>query len=145
MLTQGPLITDGWNSLIRNKLVLRNHFPWPICHLLHKNKEHLALRNNFWVTKKFLIAKFDCTPITYKYRYIKKIFHRLRESISECSANIEVMKTWHILSCALPNATASHLTNPTFMSAAVYGMSDVYALWPILRNFTWKLWTPFLQ
>ena len=25
------------------------------------NKEHLALRNNFWVTKKFLIAKFDCT------------------------------------------------------------------------------------
>ena len=23
--------------------------------------EHLALRNNFWVTKKFLIAKFDCT------------------------------------------------------------------------------------
>ena len=24
------------------------------------NKEHLALRNNFRVTKKFLIAKFDC-------------------------------------------------------------------------------------
>ena len=29
--------------------------------LLHKDKEHLTLRNNFRVTKKFLIAKFDCT------------------------------------------------------------------------------------
>ena len=48
------------NDLIRNKLVLRNHFLWPICHLLHKDKELLALRNNFRATKKFLIAKFDC-------------------------------------------------------------------------------------
>ena len=46
------------NGLIRNKLVLRNHFLWPICHLLHKDKELLALRNNFRATKKFLIAKF---------------------------------------------------------------------------------------
>ena len=44
----------------KDKLVLSNHFPWPICHLLHKDKELLALRNNFRVTKKFLIAKFDC-------------------------------------------------------------------------------------
>ena len=49
------------NGLIRNKLVLRNHFLWPICHLLHKDKELFALRNNFRATKKFLIAKFDCT------------------------------------------------------------------------------------
>ena len=48
------------NGLIRNKLVLRNHFSWPIVNLLHKDKEHLALRNNFRVTKKFLITKFDC-------------------------------------------------------------------------------------
>ena len=39
------------NGLIRNKFVLRNHFLWPICHLIHKDKELLA----------FLIAKFDCT------------------------------------------------------------------------------------
>ena len=26
------------NGLIRNKLVIRNHFLWPICHLLHKDK-----------------------------------------------------------------------------------------------------------
>ena len=51
------------NGLIWNKLVLRNHFPWTICHSLHKDKELLALRNNFRATKKFLIAKFDC--ITY--------------------------------------------------------------------------------
>jgi hypothetical protein len=48
------------NVLMRNKLVLRNHFPWPIVTLLHIDKEHLALRNNFRVTKKFLITKFDC-------------------------------------------------------------------------------------
>ena len=42
-----------------NKLVLRNHFPWPIANLLHKDKDHLALRNNFRVTKKFLITKFN--------------------------------------------------------------------------------------
>ena len=48
------------NVLIRNKLVLRNHFPWPNANLLHKDKELLALRNNFRVTKKFLITKFDC-------------------------------------------------------------------------------------
>ena len=28
--------------------------------LLHKDKEHLAVRNNLRVTKKFLITKFDC-------------------------------------------------------------------------------------
>ena len=26
------------NGLIRNKLVLRNHFPWTICHLLQKER-----------------------------------------------------------------------------------------------------------
>jgi hypothetical protein len=56
------------NCLIRNKLVLRNHFPWPICNLLHKDKEHLALRNNFRVTKEFLITKFDCS-IFHTYTY----------------------------------------------------------------------------
>ena len=47
------------NVLIRNKLLLRNHFRDQFANLLHKEKEHLALRNNFRVTKKFLIAKFD--------------------------------------------------------------------------------------
>ena len=61
------------NVLIRKKLVLRNHFQWPIANLLHKDKEHLALRNNFRVTKKFLITKFDCTThlnkvITSKFK-----------------------------------------------------------------------------
>ena len=47
------------NCLIRDKLVVRNHFLWPNVSLLHKDKEHLALRNNFRVTEKFLITKFD--------------------------------------------------------------------------------------
>ena len=37
--------------------MLRKHFLWLIANLLHKN---LVLRNNFRVTKKFLITKFDC-------------------------------------------------------------------------------------
>ena len=48
------------NVLIRKKLVLRNIFPWPIVNLLHRDNEHLALRNNFRATKMFLITKFDC-------------------------------------------------------------------------------------
>ena len=51
------------NILIMNKLVLRNHFPWQIFNLLHKNNEHLALRNNFRVTKKFLTTKFNCNTL----------------------------------------------------------------------------------
>ena len=47
------------NVLVRNKLVLRNHIPRPIANL-HKDKEHLAIRKNFRVSKKFLITKFDC-------------------------------------------------------------------------------------
>ena len=34
--------------------------PFSVTDLLHKDKEHLALRNNFRETKKFLITKFDC-------------------------------------------------------------------------------------
>ena len=37
--------------LIQSNLVIRNHFPWTIANLLHKNKENLALRNNFRLTK----------------------------------------------------------------------------------------------
>ena len=57
------------NCLIRNKFVLRNHFLWPICHLLHKNTEVLALRNNFRATKKFLV--------TYCTRFLSCDFRRL--------------------------------------------------------------------
>ena len=33
-------------------------------------KEHYALRNNFRVTKKFLIAKFDCTTNRFVLRSV---------------------------------------------------------------------------
>ena len=39
------------------------------------NKELLALRNNFRVTKKFLIAKFDCiSKMTIQYKYFPVFF-----------------------------------------------------------------------
>ena len=50
-------------------MVLRNHFLWPICHLHNKNKEVLALRNNFRATKKFLV--------TYCTRFLSCDFRRL--------------------------------------------------------------------
>ena len=43
--------------LMRHKIGVKE----PIVNLLCKDKEHLALRNNFRVTEKFLITKFDCT------------------------------------------------------------------------------------
>ena len=41
--------------------------PFPVTNLpfTYKDKELLALRNNFRATKKFLIAKFDCTSFRY--------------------------------------------------------------------------------
>ena len=76
------------NGLIRNKLVLRNHFLWPICHLLHKDKELLALRNNFRATKKFLIAKFDCIM------YVPNDLAELHSLISfDCTA---INSIWHL-------------------------------------------------
>ena len=48
------------NGLIRNKLALRNHLPWPNANLLLKDKELVALRNHSMVTIKFLFTKFDC-------------------------------------------------------------------------------------
>ena len=46
------------------KFLFRNIVTFFDFHLLHKDKELLALRNNFRATKKFLIAKFDCTLIS---------------------------------------------------------------------------------
>ena len=68
------------NGLIENKLVLRNHFVWPICHLLHKDKELLAIRNNFRATLKFLIAKFDCTSKIIVVRW-KEESHRIIRTV----------------------------------------------------------------
>ena len=48
-------------GLLWSKLVLRTISRDQFANLLHKDKEHLELRNNFRMTKKFLIAKFDCT------------------------------------------------------------------------------------
>ena len=79
------------NGLIRNKLVLRNHLSWPNANLLYKDKEHLALRNNFRVTKKFLITTFDCTSRRIKSlcrsqsyshaRYMTKLLIFLQEKL----------------------------------------------------------------
>ena len=44
----------------KEQIGVKEPFPVNKCQLPYKNKEHLALRNNFRVTKKFLIAKFEC-------------------------------------------------------------------------------------
>ena len=55
----------------KEQIGIRNHFLWPICHLLHKDKELLALRNNFRATKMFPIAKFDCTSEELEFKLEK--------------------------------------------------------------------------
>ena len=47
----------------KEQIGIKEPFPVTICHSLHKDKELLALRDNFRATKKFLIAKFDCIII----------------------------------------------------------------------------------
>ena len=48
--------------------------------LLHRNKEHLAIRNNFRVTEKFLIAKFDCntkySTFSVDFEFFKRKGHK---------------------------------------------------------------------
>ena len=45
----------------KEQISVKEPFPVTKCQLPYKNKEHLALGNNFRVTKKFLITKLDCT------------------------------------------------------------------------------------
>ena len=55
----------------KEQIGIKENFLWLICHLLHKDEELLALRNNIRATKKFLIAKFDCTTkMTSKMLYV---------------------------------------------------------------------------
>ena len=103
------------NVFIRNKLVLRNHFLWPICHLLHKDKELLALRNNFRTTKKFRIAKFDCTCRKKSWNHLKRTyFWRVLALGSHCGsigsrgAPHTALRRAIICSCGRQQRTALH-------------------------------------
>ena len=64
--------------------MLRNHFPVPIVNFLHKDKERLALRNNFRVTKKFL------TPSLTVYDLIKQFNRFQKRKISKCGKQFTV-------------------------------------------------------
>ena len=44
----------------KEQIGAKEPFPVTKCQFTSVHKEHLALRNNFRVTKKFLITKFDC-------------------------------------------------------------------------------------
>ena len=44
----------------KEQIGVKEPFLVTCANLLQKDKEHLALRNNFRVTIKFLITKFDC-------------------------------------------------------------------------------------
>ena len=47
----------------KEQIDVKEPFTVTSCLFIHKDKKHLALSNNFRVTKKFLITKFDCTSI----------------------------------------------------------------------------------
>ena len=85
--------------VIKNKLVLRNHFPWPICNLLHKHKEHLAFKENIRVTKKFLITKFDCIKVCQsikkRFPYSYKIITLWNSRNSGISVEVRMFEKGH--------------------------------------------------
>ena len=82
------------NGLIRNKLVLRNHFSLPIANLLHKDKEHLELRNNFRVTEKFLISTRSTVLIL-----LLKGFHPITHHSNRRFRSILILTNfWQLLS-----------------------------------------------
>ena len=52
------------------------------------NKEHLALRNNFRVTKKFLIAKFDCTNVRWaKWFWVSYVLISIKDVLAVLHAS----------------------------------------------------------
>ena len=58
---KGPIIKNWLQKTTNFFLDLSLGIPYIVIWFNVCNKELLALRNNFRVTKKFLIAKFDCT------------------------------------------------------------------------------------
>ena len=63
-------------KLGKEQIGIKEPFSVTNCHLHHKDKELLALRNNFRAAKKFLIAKFDSSFNTNQY----KKYHRFERS-----------------------------------------------------------------
>jgi hypothetical protein len=53
----------------KEQIGIKEPFPVTFCHFLHKDKELVALRNNLRSTKKFLIAKFDCSTSLFVHKY----------------------------------------------------------------------------
>ena len=56
----------------KEQIGVKEPFLVTCANLLQKDKEHLALRDNLRVTKKFLITKFDCSrtkvpKVTFKF------------------------------------------------------------------------------
>ena len=54
---------DDKESFDKEQIGDKESFLSLIVNSLHKDKEHLALRNNFWTAKKFPNTKFDCTIV----------------------------------------------------------------------------------
>ena len=56
---------------------VKEPFPVTKCQFTHNDKELSALRNNFRVTKKFLITKFDCiTNVNVRESGVYDFFYR---------------------------------------------------------------------
>ena len=121
------------NVLIRNKLVLRNYFPWPIANLLHIDKEHLALKNN---SEEFPIVKFDCT---------KEIFNRKKQINFELGICILLHETKFSVLKPLQNKKGQKKFGVPDKKAVFYKEKDCFFLgytkffWPFL------FWSGFIS
>ena len=117
------------NVLIRNKLVLRNPFQWPIVNLLHKDKEHLVLRNNFRVTKKFLFTKFD-------YRNVHNISLWKTSFINAPSVQWSMRKY-------IPNVTDKWLPQAKLVTRLLQEASPHFHT--VVLSLSFMTWPPFFN
>ena len=117
--------------LIRNKLVLRNHYSWPDDDWLHKGKEHLALRNNFRMTKKFLITKFDCI-IFFATKFESKQSGRWILNFVVFS---EYQNIWRHIGCIL-----DAINSKLFSEKNVIQIQKIYVNFKRQKDDTTRVW-----
>ena len=61
----------------KEQIGVKEPLPVKIVNLLQKDKEHLALRNNFRVSKKFLTTKFDCNMKNWQKIFSLFVFEQI--------------------------------------------------------------------
>ena len=116
--------------------MLRNYFQWQIVNLLHKDKEHLALRNNSRVTKKFLITKLDCSSnltIVSHFDLLKK-FTTFNSKKFDCKKKYKVDLKFQLILYISNIQPWCWWLHVLFNDSNISSQGHVYGIWNADRN-----------